>query len=291
MASAKCAARSLSDGPGMSVPDAIVGAYQRWMEDDMLGAIKAIPETIKNWRDNRDLLYQLATGISAAIVIAALAGGKRPSDSLATVAHWLGVTPVANWFSTNAPPALAESSSAVQTVALSAVLLLVVCMVLVPLWRGRHDDNQMFGYEPFRLLGSPAASTIWILLLVAAQQGDIPSALQRWEHTALSVAKWTFIGLLALGVLYLIANRYGFGEPVKLLLWPVAVVVYRVGFGLCATIFAIALAAVSLPLSIISWMSALESDPSRKARYEMERERAERAPQPIGAAGAPIRAA
>ena len=256
----------------------------------MLGAIKAIPEMIKNWRDNRDLLYQLVTGVSAAIVVTALVGGKRPSDSVAAVAHWLGVTPVANWFSTNAPPTLAESSPAVQTVALSAVLLLVVCMVIVPLWRGRHDDNQMFGYEPFRLLGSPAASTIWILLLVSAQQGDITPALQLWKHTAWSVAAWTITGLLVSGLLYLIANRYGFGELVKPLFSLVAVVAYRVGFGLCATISAIFLAAISLPLSIISWMSALESDHSRNTRHEMERERAERAPQPTGAAGLPMRA-
>ncbi|MEI3846586.1 MULTISPECIES: hypothetical protein [unclassified Microbacterium] len=257
----------------------------------MLGAIKAIPETIKNWRDNRGLLYQLVTGISAALVLTALVGGKRPSDALATVAHGLGVSPVANWFSTNAPPVLAESSPTVQSIALSVVLLLVAGMVIVPLWRTRHDDNQMFGYEPLRLLGSPAASTTWVLLLIAAQQGDITSTLQRWEHTAASVAAWTIGGLLGAGVLYLLANRYGFGELVKFLFWPVAVVVFRVGFGVCATIFAIALAAISLPLSIISWMSGLESDHSRKARYEIERERAERAPQPTGAVVVPIRAA
>ncbi|MFV0452030.1 MAG: hypothetical protein ACK5LS_07275, partial [Propioniciclava sp.] len=78
-----------------------------------------------------------------------------------------------------------------------------------------HDDNQMFGYEPLRLLGSPAASTAWVLLLIAAQQGDITSTLQRWEHVAVSVAAWTIGGLLAAGVLGLIANRYRFGELVE----------------------------------------------------------------------------
>ncbi|MFC0673841.1 hypothetical protein [Brachybacterium hainanense] len=260
-------------------------------EEVMLGVIKAIPETIKNWRDNRDLLYQLVAGISAALVVTALVGGKRPSDSVAVVAHGLGITPVANWFSTNAPPVLAENSPTLQSIALSAVLLLVAGMVIVPLWRGRHAGNQMFGYEPLRLLGSPAASTTWVFLVIAAQQGDITSTLQRWEYTAVSVAAWTIGGLFGAGVLYLLANRCGFGELVKILFWPVAVVVYRVGFGACATIFAIALAAISLPLSIISWMSGLESDHSRNARYEMERKRAERAPQPTGALVVPICAA
>ncbi|MFT4265299.1 MAG: hypothetical protein QM572_18110 [Nocardioides sp.] len=47
-------------------------------EEAMLGAIRAIPETIGNWRDNRDLLYQIVTGISAALVVTTLVGGKRP---------------------------------------------------------------------------------------------------------------------------------------------------------------------------------------------------------------------
>lgn len=150
--------------------------------------------------------------------------------------------------------------------------------------------HQMFGYEPLRLLGSPAASTTWVLLLVAAQQGDITSTLQRWEHAAVSVAAWTIGGLIAAGVLYLIiTSRYALDELVNLVCWPVAVVAYRVGLGVCATVFAIVLAAVSLPLSVISWMSGLESDHSRKARYQIERERAERTPQPTGAALVPIR--
>lgn len=255
----------------------------------MLGAIRAIPETIKNWRENRVMLYQLVTGISAALVVTALAGGNRPSDSLAAVAHGLGITPVANWFSTNAPPVLAGSSPTVQAVALSAVLLLVAGMVIVPLWLGRHDDNETFSYEPLRLIGSPAASTIWILLLIAAQQGDIISTLQRWAGTAVAAAGWTIAGLLVFGVLHLIANRHGLDELTKMLFWPVAAVAYRGGYGLCATILAIALAAISLPLSMIGWMSALESDHSRKARSEMARVRAEGATQPSGAVAVPIR--
>lgn len=149
----------------------------------MLGAIKAIPETIKNWRDNRDLLYQLVTALSAALVVTAIASARRPSDSLASVAHGLGATPVANWFGTNAPPVLAVSIPSVQSIALSAVLLLLAGMVAVPFWGGRHD-SQMFGYEPFRLIGSPAASTIWILLLIATQQGDIASTPAMGTHGA-----------------------------------------------------------------------------------------------------------
>lgn len=257
----------------------------------MWGAIKAIPETIKNWRDNRDVLYQAVTGLSAVLVVAAGATGTRPSDSVAVAAQSVGAEPVAGWLTTNAPPLLAATVPSVQAAALSVVLILLAGMVIVPLWRSRHDDSHMFGYEQLRLIGSPAAATIWLLLLVAAQQGDITPTLHRWEQTALSVGVWTISALIIAGALYLVANRYGFGELAKLLLWPVTLVVYRIAVGVCAALFAVVLAAVSLPLSIISWMSGLESDHSRKARYEIERERAERAPQPTGAAVVPIRAA
>lgn len=32
-------------------------------------------------------------------------------------------------------------------------------VVIIPLWRCRHLENQLFGYEPLRLLDAPAAST------------------------------------------------------------------------------------------------------------------------------------
>ena len=96
----------------------------------MLEAIRSIPGTIKNWQDNRDLLYQVVAGISAALVTVAVETGTRPSDSLAAVARSLGAKPIADWLGTNAPPVLAVSFPLVQSMALSAVLVLLAAMVL-----------------------------------------------------------------------------------------------------------------------------------------------------------------
>lgn len=263
---------------------------ERTTEGTILEAIKSIPEIIKNWRDNRDLLYQVMAGISAALVTVAVETGTRPSDSLAAVARSLGAEPIADWLGTNAPPVLAVSLPLVQSMALSAVLVLLAAMVFVPLWRSRHHDNQRFGYEPLRLLGSPAAATIWVLLLIAAQQGPLAPMLQRWEGVALSAVSWTIGGLLFAGLLYLVANRYGFGELVRLLFWPMTVMIYRVFFAAVAAVFAIVLAAISLPLSIVSWVGALEPDHERRRREEIEWEEVERAPQPAGARVVPVQA-
>lgn len=184
----------------------------------MFGAIKALPEMIKNWLDHRDLLYQLVAGFSAALVVISVAAGIRPSDSLTAVAHGLGLTPVAGWFSTNAPPVLAVSVPLVQSIALSGVLVFLAKMVFVPLWYSRDDDNQMFAYEPLRLLGAPAAATIWVLLLIAAQQSNITPVLQQWEHLALWGGAWTMGALIATSLLYIAASHYGFDNRAKLLL-------------------------------------------------------------------------
>ena len=248
----------------------------------MFAAFQGFPDAIKKWRDNRDLLYQVVTALSAALVVAAVATGERPSSVVATVAHAMGASAVADWLRTSAPSIL-DANAAAKVVALSAVLVLLLWMVIVPLVRSRHDDRWTFGYEQLRLLGSPAAATIWILLVVAAQQGGIAPVLQRWTDATLQVATWTIVALLAGGVVFLLARRSGLEELARMLLRPPAVLFYRITFGIFAALFAVILAAVSLPLSVFSWASSLEPDHTRKRRAGVESERAIQSEQPTGA--------
>ena len=248
----------------------------------MLSAIKEIPGTIKSWRDNRESIYNLVATIAAALVVAAVATGTRPSDALAAVARHIQLTPVAEWLT---GLSLAnDPAPAVNGIMLTALLVLLAWMVVIPLVRSRHDDNQMFAYEPLRLVGAPAAATVWLLLFVAAQYGDIAAPLRSWAHTAFAAARWVLGGLAAAGVLYLLARRYGMDDLARLLLWPPAVVVYRVYVGICFTGVAVVVAAVGIPVGIISWFAGLESDRSRKIRDDIERERIEREPVATGAA-------
>lgn len=250
----------------------------------MLGAIKEIPEAIKSWSENREQLYNVVASVAAALVMTAFLTGMRPSESLAVVARGVGLTPVADWLLSSAPPFLAERVVIVNHIALVVAMLLFAVMVLVPLLRGRRDDNRMFAYEFLPLIGAPSAGTIWVLLLVAAQYGDIASPLQAWAETASNLGVWTLGGLVLGGILYLLAARHGWGDLARFLLRPPAVVAYRsftgVGFACLAVVFA----AISVPISIASWFSALESDRRRKIRAKIEEERLDREPVPTGAA-------
>lgn len=146
--------------------------------------------------------------------------------------------------------------------ALLAALLLFIAMVVVPLWRTLLN-NLEFGTEQLRLFLSPAASTVWFLLLVAAQQGDLGPTLQHWETMTLRAAFWTIGGLLIMGLLYLTASHYLFRGLLKWLALPPAVLALQIGIGIIAAIGAILFAGASLPLSIIIRMSAMQPSQTR----------------------------
>lgn len=249
----------------------------------MLGAIKAVPETIKSWRENREQLYNAAGCIAAALVLISMATGSRPLDSLAVLTRGIGIPTVADWLTVSAPPFVSAHVSIVNTVALSFAIILFIGMIAVPLLRGRHDDSQVFGYELLPLIGSPAAATIWVLLSVAAQHGDVTATITRWRDSATTIGIWALIALVFGGVLYLVASRCWLGDLIGALLRFLANIAYRLIFGLGFASFAVLLAAIALPLSIISWMTGLEADHGRKIRADIARERAEREPQPTGA--------
>jgi hypothetical protein len=250
----------------------------------MFGAIKEIPETIKSWSENREQLYNVIASVAAALVVTAFLTGARPSESLAVVARGIGLSPVADWLTTTAPPFLAARVETVNDGFLVAALLLFAVMVVVPLLRGWRDDNDRFAYELLPLLGAPSAGTTWLLLLVAAQYGDIARPLHAWAEAASAVVGWTLGGLVVAGVLYLVAARYGWGGLARFLLRPPAVIAYRVFTGIGFAGFAVILAAVSIPLSIMSWFLGLESDRHRRIRAEIEQERLDREPVATGAA-------
>lgn len=249
----------------------------------MWEAIKTVPGAIGSWRENRAVLYQVVASIAAVLVITSVAGGPRPSDSLAATFHALGWPAVGSWFGADAPMFLAEAFPVLQSSALFGALALLARMVFVPLWRGRHEDNLSFAEEPFRLLGSPAAASVWVLLLVAAQQGDIAPVLLGWRDTAVTVAFWAAGLLAAVGAACLLLFRRGLRELSALVARSVLALASRAAFGLVVTAFAVGLAAMELPLLIIFWMARLRPDRSGRPHREAEIQRVEQMPLPAGA--------
>ncbi len=249
----------------------------------MFGVIKAVPEAIKTWTENREQLYNLTGCAAAALVVVSLMNGNRPLESIAAIARGFGLSPIADWLTVSAPPIVASRVDAVNAVAVFLVMLLLIGMVVIPVWRGRRDDDALFGYEMLPLIGSPAAASVWVLLAVAAQHGQLGPVLLRWGSAGVQVGMWTLIGFALVGGLYLIASRYGFGDLIGLVLLPLGMVAYRLLCGILFAFFAVFLAAVALPFAVFGWMSGLEGDHSRRIRADIARERSERERQPSGA--------
>lgn len=252
----------------------------------MWEALATVQETLAKWNENRQRLYSVVASLAAALVVVAVTTGDRPSDTVGAVARGFGLTSIADWFGPAAPPFLAQRAEWLRDAALVAVLLLLAHMVLTPLRRSRHEDNAIFVYRPVLLVGSPAADTIWLLLLVAAQHGDIARALPGSTTSVQVGSAWT-AGVLVVGcIVFLLAAQLRLTRLVK----PVAALMYRICVGLAMAFLAITFAGVAFPLAVIGWMSNLESDHARKAQFDRDKERAERTPLPTGAVARPNRA-
>ncbi|GAA1976535.1 hypothetical protein GCM10009718_10970 [Isoptericola halotolerans] len=247
----------------------------------MLDAMRSIPETLKNWSESRDLVYGVVASIAAFLVVIAVTTGSRPTDSLAVVAHGFGLSSLSEWLTETAPPFVAARAPGVHEVLLVATSLLFTFMIFVPLLRNLHADSNVFTESCLRLIGSPAAATVWVLLAVAAQHGDITPMLARWAQASFAILLSLIGGLFAAGILYLLAHRRE-SEVVRVLRWP-AVVMWRACYGGLLAFLAVMFAAIALPLSFLGWFADLESDHSRKARAARAKERAAHGSRPTGA--------
>lgn len=239
----------------------------------MLDFFKSIPGTVKSWREDRDYLLPIVAGLSATLVVISALTKQRPSDLLSTAAQSFGITPIADWFDEDAPPILAAADPIMQKGLLWTALCLFAWMTFVPLVQGMKLPWELFGYVPLRLLDAPVASTIWILLLIAAQQGDITDTLVEWGAVALDAVPWA-LGMLVVGVIiYFVGSRYSLGWLVITPLawgWSLG---RRVAWCLVCAVIAVIGAAVSLPLSLLGWMCALETQHARNVRAKVEAER------------------
>lgn len=254
----------------------------------MWGAIKNIPEAIRGWKDSRSLLYSLVAGACAGLVAATWDGGRRPSDVIAWIARGIGAAPIARWFGTDAPPMLEAQNPGVQIVALGAVLILLFIMVITPVLRDVREGGTRDAPRALLLLGSPSASTVWVLLLIATQQGEIAPVIRA------GVLRGSAVGVAVVVILTVVASaahhldRKGDDGRIAGHLMRAVGFSVRIVFSAGMAAFAILFAAVSTALMIVRWTCALQSDHSRAVSDEIEQARGERRTQPTGADVVPL---
>src|SRR5690625_2721744 len=119
----------------------------------MLIEARLLPEMIKSWRDNRAPLYSFIATVAGALVVANVATGLRPVESLAVATRGFGLVSITEWLTR---PALA----AVQSSGLSKLLLtlagfLFIMMILVPLIQGIRGYEDLYTDRFVRLVALP----------------------------------------------------------------------------------------------------------------------------------------
>lgn len=241
-------------------------------------SVTGVAEAIRSWRENGDQLYQLAGSATALLVVTAIACGRRPTEVLASIAGSVGAEHVARWLTTDAIPVLATTNPGVSSVVMTMVVLVSVIMVFTPLWRDHRTGLREFDH-PVRLIGSRSACTVWGLLLVAAQAGDIRSVLAGWVEVLWNVGVWTAGIVLAGAVLHEVSDRWWVGTLARPLLSGLGSVLRWVTVGVAAAFTAIVFVALSLPLAIVRWLIALEPEMRHGDRATSEPE----PPMPTGA--------
>ena len=254
-----------------------------------MSIIKIFSDNIITWAKNRDQLYQWVTSIAAALIVASLVVGERPSRILANVFHWLGATSVGNWFDVNAPPIFTDSNPRVQEAILFGILVPFAVMIWTPIRRGLLKETSLLKgwdhllYELALFLDAPAASTVWILALIATQHATVIPTRQHCLKIVLWVQISLFFAIVIGATLHLIRSRTARDSPLQTGGNGIKSAVFP-SFVICMfPFFSIALAGIAVPVSIIRWGCAAESDGTRRVRKEMEKLRLDREPLPSGA--------
>lgn len=246
----------------------------------MLIEARLLPEMIKSWRDNRAPLYSFIATVAGALVVANVATGLRPVESLALATRGFGLVSITEWLTR---PALA----AVQSSGLSKLLLtlagfLFIMMILVPLIQGIRGYEDLYTDRFVRLVGSPSACTVWVLLAVAAQLGDIIQPLLRWGRPALMSAIGIGGVFVIARTIFVVASCFSSEDHARETLRVPIDLIGRLFSGLGMALFAVLFAAGGVPFSIAAWSISMQSDRSREVEASLAVEQWERR-KPTGA--------
>lgn len=227
--------------------------------------IKSGPDILKSWREHGTELYRFLAGFAAILVVTACFTGLRPSDVLVEFARFLGLAPVAQWVTEDAPPFVTTSSPAVRMVALVAVSLVVISTFVVPVLRLDGWGPRDLRWQMNSVLGSRSTSTVWVLLLVAKQQGEIGSFLDGWCQVSGTVSL-TLVGIGMVGLLVTAIAEACHRERVVAFLMDHPWTFYsRTCAGFFATHCAVLIAAIWPVASLAGWFGAVTNDRYRRA--------------------------
>lgn len=224
----------------------------------MIEAVKALPGLIKDWKTSRDLIYQHVGSVAGILTIAAYVRKQRPSEVLTDLFNTVGVQRAGAWLESNLPPFLAQPDAQSSHTFMQLAGLAVLLMLVMPFFNARRSNSDVYS-QAMGLLGARAASTTWILLVIAVQLGSL-----QWGIDWLRSTSWALVVMVAfcfvLLLIYLIARKLRMQDllvPVgRGLLWLITHGIAVVVMAAFALIFVVICPAFGLG----TWLFSTESD-------------------------------
>lgn len=237
----------------------------------MIEAAKALPGLIKDWKTNRDLIYQHVGCVAGFLTIAAYIREQRPSEVLANLFNVAGVPSAGDWLESNLPPFLAQPDTQSSHTLMQAAGVAVLLMLVMPFFNARRNESHV-DFQAAGLFGARAASTTWILLVIAVQLGSLQWGIDWLRSTSLILGAIAAFGLVTLLVVYAVARKLGMQDllaPVGRGLWRL---IARGSAVLTMAVFALIFVVIGPALGLGTWLLSTESD----AHYETQRRVAQR---------------
>ena len=230
----------------------------------MLDAVKALPEVLKNWKTNKDIMFQWVACAAALITVASWIRDQRPSEVIAEVLRLVGVRSASDSFLSGLPPVLASPNPGAQHIVEALVALVLIFMVFGPLYNAWRDDWDA-DLQARALLGAPAPGTFWLLLMVAGQFGPPDWVLSSTRCIAYAVSVVAILGML----IYLACRRGGGDGLDSRASAKIKLISHRASAMLLMSVLGIALAAIAPVAGVISWLASTESDAYRDMKLRI----------------------
>lgn len=253
--------------------------------EDVIEAVKALPGLIKDWKTNGDLLYQHIGCVAGILTIAAYVREQRPSEVLADLFNAVGVPSFGAWLDSDLPPFLAQPDAQSRHALVQVAGIAVLLMLVMPFFNARRNESYVDS-QAAGLLGARAASTIWILLVIAVQLGSLQRGIDWLRSTSLALAAIMAFCSVALLVVYAVARKLWMQDllaPVGRGLWWL---IARGSAVAAMAVFALVFVIIGPALSLGTWLFSTESDAHNETQRRIAQRRAERE-VPTGAIPAP----
>ncbi len=241
----------------------------------MIEAIRALPELIKDWKVSRNQVYQHVGCIAGILTIAAYFREQRPSEVLADLFIAAGAHRIGAWLESELPPFLAQPDAQANHTLVQLAGVTVLLMLMMPFHNARRNESHV-DIQAMGLVEARAASTTWVLLVIAAQFGSIQWSISWLIDTGRAIGVTMVVGSFVLLAVYLVAQRLWMHDLLEAVGDGLAGVISHGTAVIAMTFFALVFVVIGPLFFLGRWLLSTQSDAHYESEQQIAKRRAER---------------